>query len=165
MCEEFLENEILDKKLIADYNLVECATISNLLMKKYHRLSNSCLEEPSLRITSRYEPIYNCSSSIRNTTNNIIDKHLDDIRDYNFMNEKIVALMGIMSRDEKTCFTEKFLHNKTDYSVAKIMGRSICGIQPFVNSCIVRIVLAFHLEVLKNETRNIDDTQEIELIY
>lgn len=56
----YLENEILSKEFISDYNLDECKSIATMLMKKYKRLKNSCPEEVDLKITHNYEPIYSC---------------------------------------------------------------------------------------------------------
>lgn len=66
--EQYLENEILNKDFINDFNLDDCKTIASMLIKKYKRLKNSCPEEIDLRITQTYEPIYSCQLPRKNTT-------------------------------------------------------------------------------------------------
>lgn len=39
--EQYLENEILNKDFINDFNLDDCKTIASMLIKKYKRLKNS----------------------------------------------------------------------------------------------------------------------------
>lgn len=162
---EYLDNEILCKEFCSDYNIDECTKIVKKLVKKYHRLTNSCPEEPNLRITSRYEPIYSCTLPRQNNTMSKIDNHLDDVRDYNFMKEKFFDIMNMMNCEERACFTEMFMNNKTDYTVAKILGRSRCGLVSFINSSVVRVALAFHLAVMRDEISDIDFSKEIELVY
>lgn len=163
--QEYLENEILSKEFVEDYNLEECMVISKLLMKKFNRLRNACPEELELRITPNYEPVYSCPLPRKNNQMDKIDNHIDDVNDYAFMNEKIKNIMKKMNNEEKACFTELLLHNKAEYAVAKIMGRSRNGMIPFVNSCVVRLVLAFHMEIKKGQMSDIDVNKEIELKY
>lgn len=161
----YLENEILSKEFISDYNLDECKSIATMLMKKYKRLKNSCPEEVDLKITHNYEPIYSCPMPRKNAVMEKIDRHIDDIRDYEFMNEKIKNIMNKMSSEERACFTEILLHNKGESTAAKIIGRSRIGLIPIYNSCVIRLVLAFHLEIYKDQINEIDVTKEIELKY
>lgn len=163
--EQYLENEILNKDFINDFNLDECKKVANMLIKKYKRLKNSCPEEVDLRITQTYEPIYSCQLPRTNTTMNKVEKHIDDVNDYEFMNEKMKNIMYKMNSEERACFVELLLHGKTENAVAKIIGRSRTGLIPFYNSCIIRLVLAFHMEVYKNQVTDIDQSKEIELLY
>lgn len=163
--QEYLENEILDKDFIDDYDIDECLIIAKMIMKKYTRLKNSCPEEVELRLTPTYEPIYSCPLPRKNNAMDKVDRHMDDVNDYAFMNEKIKNIMQKMNAEEKACFTEYLLHNKPEYVVAKIVGRSRPGVMPFINSCVIRLVLAFHMEVRKGQVNEIDITKEIELIY
>ena len=165
---EYIDNEILSKDFLSDYNIDECKKVLSMLLKKHQRLKNSCAEEVDLLITPRYEPIYSCPLPRQNNQMDKVDAHLDDIVDYRFMNAKISNIMKKMNSEEKICFTEMFLNNKSDYAVANITGRSRTGLIPYINSCIVRVVLAFHFEVLKDQTiedLDIDQTKEIELKY
>ena len=50
----------------------------------------------------------------KNNTMDIIDKHLDDIRDYDFMKEKIKSVMMNMNSEERACFVMIFLQEKTE---------------------------------------------------
>ena len=163
--QEYLENEILSRSFIEDYDIDSCILIAKKIMKKFQRLINSCPEEPILRITPRYEPILSCPMPRKNTAMDIIDKHLDDVRDYDFMKEKIKSVMLNMNPDERACFVLLFMQDKTEYTAAKILGRSRNGTVPLINSSAVRLVLAFHMEVMKGEKYNIDDSKEIQLNY
>ena len=162
--QEYLDNEILSKSLMDDYNIELCINIARKIMKKFQRLINSCPEEPVLRITPRYEPILSSPMPRKNNTMDIIDKHLDDIRDYDFMKEKIKSVMMNMNSEERACFVMIFLQEKTEYAAAKILGRSRNGTTPLINSSALRLVLAFHMEVMKNENPTIED-KEIQLKY
>jgi len=73
--------------------------------------------------------------------------------------------MQLMNSEEKACFTEMFIHGKNENQVAKRVGRSRHGIEPIIKSIIVRIVLTFHYEVMKNETFEFDESQKLELKY
>lgn len=156
-----LDNEILSKDFISDYNIDSCTLIVKKIIKKYQKLRNSIPEEPSLRISARYEPIYTCPTPKTNTATNKIDKYLDDVAEYQYINSKIKLVMLLMNSEERACFVECFLNNKSENSVAKIIGRSRCGLIPYINSCIIRVVLAFHLEVKKDDNREISLDEEL----
>lgn len=163
--QKFLDNEILSRDFISDYDLDECIVIAKLLMKKFNRLRNTLPEEVELRITPSYQPIYSCPLPRRNTQMDKIDKRMDDVDDYHYMNEKIKNIMNKMTSEEAACFTEFLIHDKAEITVAKIIGRSRNGIGPLLNSCVIRLVLAFHMEIRKGQVNEIDITKEIELKY
>jgi len=163
--EELLDNEILGKEFVDEYNLVVCEKIAKKLMRQFIKLKNIYPQEPQLRITQRYEPIYSCPLPRQNNSMERIDKHIDDQSDYQFMNQKISSMMQLMNSEEKACFTEMFIHGKNENQVAKRVGRSRHGIEPIIKSIIVRIVLTFHYEVMKNETFEFDESQKLELKY
>lgn len=163
--EELLDNEILGKEFVDEYNLEVCEKIARKLMRQFIKLKNIYPQEPQLRITQRYEPIYSCSLPRQNNQMEKIDKHIDDQSDYQFMNQKISSMMQLMNSEEKACFTEMFIHGKNENQVAKRVGRSRHGIEPIIKSIIVRIVLTFHYEVMKYETFDFDETQKLELKY
>jgi hypothetical protein len=144
---KYLDNDILSKAFINEYNLDICSKL------------------PAIRITARYEPIYSCPVPRQNHQMDSVDRKIDEKAEYQFMNEKLTAMMRIMNSDERKCFTEKFINEKTDYQLAKIMQRSRCGTIPFVNSCIIRIILTFHLEVMADEQFDFDETENIEFDY
>lgn len=163
--QEYLDNEILSRDFISDYDLEECMVIAKLLMKKFNRLRNTLPEEVELKITPTYKPIYSCPLPRKNIQMDRIDKKMDDATDYYYMNEKIKNIMNKMSNEESACFTELLINGKSESLVAKIIGRSRNGIVPMINSCVVRLVLAFHMEVRKGQINEIDITKEIELKY
>lgn len=68
--EELLDNEILGKEFVDEYNLVICEKISKKLMHQFIKLKNICPQEPQLRMTQRYEPIYSCLLPIKNNSIN-----------------------------------------------------------------------------------------------
>lgn len=163
--EELLDNEILGREFVEDYNLVVCEKIARKLMRQFIKLKNIYPQEPQLRITQRYEPIYSCPLPRQNNQTDRIDKHMDDQRDYQFMNQKISSMMQLMSSEERACFIEMFINGKNENQVAKRIGRSRHGIEPMVKSIIIRIVLTFHYEVMKNENFDFDESQKLELKY
>ena len=162
---EYLDNDILSKAFISEYNLEMCTQIALKIMHRFVRLKNKYPNEPTIRITSRYEPIYSCSLPRENHQMDSIDRKIDEVAEYRFMNEKITAMMKIMNADEKECFTEKFINEKTEYQLSKVMQRSRCGVIPFVNSCIIRIVLTFHMEVMANENFDYDESLPLKFDY
>lgn len=163
--ENFLENEILSKSFISDYDLEECTIIAKMLMKKFHKLQNRLPEEVGLRITSNYKPIYSCPLPRRNNQMDPYDNKMDDVAEYALMNDKIKSVMNQMSEEECACFTEYLMHEKSESTVAKIVGRSRKGIIPLINSAVIRLVLAFRMEIRKGEINDIDITKEIQLKY
>ena len=110
------------------------------------------------------ENVYNFTKNIENELKDRFAK-IDEVAEYRFMNEKITAMMKIMNIDEKKCFTEKFINEKTEYQLSKVMQRSRCGVIPFVNSCIIRIVLTFHMEVMANENFDYDESLPLNFDY
>lgn len=163
--EELLDNEILGKDFVEEYNLEVCDKIARKLMRQFVKLKNIYPQEPQLRITQRYEPIYSCPLPRQNNQMGRIDKYIDDQSDYQFMNQKISSMMKLMNSEEKACFIEMFINGKNDNQVAKRVGRSRHGIEPIVKSIVVRIVLTFHYEVMKYEIYDFDETQKLELKY
>lgn len=162
---EYLDNDILSKAFINEYNLELCTKIAFRIMHLFVKLKNKYPNEPAIKITSRYEPIYSCPLPRQNHQMDLVDRKIDETAEYQFMNEKITAMMKIMNSDEKKCFTEKFINEKTDYQLSKIMQRSRCGVSPFVNSCIIRIVLTFHMEVMCDEEYDFDENKPLEFDY
>jgi hypothetical protein len=162
---KYLDNDILSKAFINEYNLDICSKLAYKVMHRYVKLKNKYPYEPAIRITARYEPIYSCPVPRQNHQMDSVDRKIDEKAEYQFMNEKLTAMMRIMNSDERKCFTEKFINEKTDYQLAKIMQRSRCGTIPFVNSCIIRIILTFHLEVMADEQLDFDETENIEFDY
>lgn len=165
MSYEYLDNDILSKAFINEYNLEVCTKLALKIMHRYVRLKNKYPNEPTIRITPRYEPIYSCPLPRQNNQMASVDNKIDEKAEYQFMNEKISGMLNIMNSDEKKCFTEKFMNEKTDYQIAKIMQCSRCGIIPFINSCIIRIVLTFHMEVMCDENYDFDESKALEFDY
>ncbi len=54
---------------------------------------------------------------------------------------------------------------KQNINCLKVMQRSRCGVIPFVNSCIIRIVLTFHMEVMANENFDYDESLPLNFDY
>ena len=50
---EYLDNDILSKAFISEYNLEMCTQIALKIMHRFVRLKNKYPNEPTIRITSR----------------------------------------------------------------------------------------------------------------
>lgn len=98
---EYLDNDILSKAFINEYNLELCTKIAFRIMHRFVKLKNKYPNEPAIKITARYEPIYSCPLPRQNHQMDLVDRKIDETAEYQFMNEKITAMMKIMNSDEK----------------------------------------------------------------
>lgn len=162
---EYLDSDILSKSFINEYNIDICTKLANKVMHRFVTLKNKYPYEPAIKLTSNYEPIYSCPLPRQNNQMDKVDNKIDEKAEYQFMNEKITAMMNIMNSFERKCFTEKFMHEKTDYHLAKFLGISRDGLKPYIKSCVIRIVLIFNIEVMADEDYVFDETENIEFDY
>ena len=162
---EYLDNDILSKSFVNEYNVDICTKLANKVMHRFVTLKNKYPFEPSIKLTPNYEPIYTCPLPRQNKQMDEYDKNMDEKAEFQFMNEKLKAMMKIMNSFERKCFTEKFLHEKTEYHMAKVLGISRDGLKPYIRSSVIRIVLTFGIEVMANEDYDFDETGKIEFDY
>ncbi len=97
-----------------------------------------------------YEPKYNqhtndCKDKIGdNIAKRVDSKNIIEYFDYVFN-----SLFVMMSEQEKKYYSFCLINNNSEQTVSDFLGISRTGLIPIKQNCIIKIALAFHIEVLK----------------
>lgn len=146
--EVIVEYGLLDKKFLAQYDLVKTEKNVSTIMNNFFKAQYKYLGIQPPRITANYEVCYEMSSNVcHDTLGNFIADKLDT-------KEKIVNFYNIMAGAiqrmntyERVYYTEFLLNGHSERYTADRIGVSRNGMIPIKNSCIVKIALAFGKEV------------------
>ena len=149
---EFIENSMLSKKDLEDYDLERTFYMVIKFMKKYKRLKCKNYNEPQIKITTRYKYIFVDESchSINEYTK--LDEFIDNKTEYKVLSEKIALVTDLMSEEEKVYFTICLFNGKKEYTAFQEIGCSNKGLKPIKSSCIVKFACAFDIEVYNGDT-------------
>ena len=149
--EELLDNDLLSKMDLMDYDLDRTFFRVNKFMKKYRKLRSKHYDEMPIKITTRYKFIYvdESTRSINDYTK--LDKYIDDDTEYRKLSKQICILTETFSQEERVYYTLCLYQQKSEARAFKEIGCSNYGLIPIKNSCIAKFACAFDIEVYKDE--------------
>lgn len=149
--EELLDNELLSKMDLVDYDLERTYYRVCKFMKKYRRLKSKGFNEPPIKITTKYKYIYvdEGTKGINDYTQ--LDKYIDDDTEYKQLSKQICLITQNFSQEELVYYTICLYQQKAEYQAYKEIGCSHTGINPIKNSCIVKFACALDIEVYKDD--------------
>ena len=159
--EELLDNELLSKIDLVDYDLDRTYYRVCSFMKKYRRLKSKHYDEMPIKITTKYKFIYVDEGTKNNNDYTTIDQYIDNDTDYQKISKRICLVTDTFSQEELVYYTICLYQQKAEYRAIKEIGCSTCGLTPIKNSCIVKFACAFDIEVYKEEGFS-DDKEEKE---
>lgn len=149
--EELLDNEMLSKMDLIDYDLERTYYNVCKFMKYYRKLKSKNFDEFPIKITTKYKYIYvdERTRGINDYTS--LDKYIDDDTEYKKLSKQICLITKNFSQEELVYFTICLYQQKAEYRATKEIGCSNCGLLPIKNSCIVKFACALDIEVYKND--------------
>lgn len=159
--EDLLDNELLSKMDLVDYDIERTYFRVCKLMKKYRRLKSKNYADIPIKITTKYKFIYVDESNRGTNDYNEIDRYLDNDSEYQKISKKICLITETFSQEELAYYTICLYQQKSETRAFKEIGCSNYGLIPIKNSCIVKFASAFDIEVYKNNGFN-DDSEEKE---
>lgn len=162
--EELLDNNLLSKMDLIDYDIDRTYYRVLMFMKKYRKLKNKSFEEPPIKITTTYKYIFvdERTKGINDYTK--IDKYIDDESEYQKKSKKICLITKNFSQEELVYFTVCIYQQQSETKAFKEIGCSNKGLIPIKNSCLVKFACAFDIEVYKNDGfANPDEEQNYQL--
>ena len=156
--DEILENEILSKKDLIDYDVERSYYRVCKLIRKYKRLKCKSFGQPQITITTKYKYVFvdEPTRGINDYTQ--LDKYIDDDTEYKRLSQLIVFATQNMSPEELVYYTLCLYNGKPEYRCIKEIGCSSDGLKPIKKSCIIKFACVFDLEVYKND--KFDDDEE-----
>lgn len=151
ICECYLENCLLDKDLIDEYDIELTKNEVKKLINKYQKLKYKYINIPSPKITTNYEIKYECfTPCYKNNSYNVVDLKLDTEIEIKQFYSLILEAINQMNKKERIFFYEKLMNKKSEDYVAELLNISRKGLQPIKNSCIIKFALVFNIEVIDN---------------
>lgn len=148
--EELLENEILTKLDLIDFDIERTFYNVCKFMRDYKKLKCKSYDQPPIKITTKYKYIFvdEKTKGINDYTK--LDQYIDNDTEYRRLSKIIVCVTENMSPEELVYYTVCIFQGKAEYRCAKEIGCSSCGLIPIKNSCIVKFACAFDIEIYKN---------------
>ena len=143
-----LDISLLSKDFLSEYNID--ATEEKVKQKIKHYLKLQC-RYPNIappKITTSYGTVFS-SCTFRDKLGEYVANMLDDEKELVETAETIKNLFNIFSIEEKIYFTEYLLHSQSERKILDIIGVSRDGLRPIKKSCILKVALAFGIEVEK----------------
>lgn len=151
--EKEVKNYILNKEILDDYDMVETAENVKKLVNEYKKarymyfVSRENLE----RITTSFEPKYSqFTKSRKDTFGNSIATMIDSEETLNRFESVFNNLVTTFVNEEKKYYFYCLADNNSETYLAESLNISRNGLRPYKESCILKIALAFHIEVEKD---------------
>lgn len=155
--EEFLENELLSKRDLQDYDLERTFYMVCKFIKRYKRLKCKSFNEPQIKVTTRYKFIFVDESFASPNRYTQLDKFIDVKTEYYKLSKQITLVTDLLTEEEKVYFTISLYNGRAESTAFKEIGCSNKGLIPIKNSCIVKFACAFDIEVYKGDTLSDED--------
>lgn len=158
--EEFLENELLSKRDLEDYDLDRTFYMVCNFIKRYKRLKCKSYNEPQIKVTTKYKFIFVDESHSNPNQYTQLDKLIDDKTEYYKISNQLTSVTELFTEEEKVYFTISLYNGRSETTAFKEIGCSNKGLIPIKNSCIVKFACAFDIEVYKGDLLSEDDEEK-----
>jgi hypothetical protein len=156
--EELLDNELLSKIDLVDYDIDRTFYRVCKFMKKYRKLKQINYNEIPIKITSKYKYIYVDEGTRGINEYTKLDSYIDDDTEYKKISKQICLITQNFSQEELVYYTICLYQQKSETRAFKEIGCSNYGLIPIKNSCIVKFAIALKIEVYKD--KGFQDDQE-----
>ena len=160
--EQLLDNEMLSKMDLDDYDLERTYFNVCKFMKHYRKLKGKSYGEPPIQITTKYKFIFvdERTKGINDYTK--FDEYIDDDTEYKQLSKKICLITQKFSQEELVYYTICLYQQKAEYQAYKEIGCSSFGLIPIKCSCVVKFACALDIEVYKDDNGFADPDKEQE---
>lgn len=151
---EEINKYLLSKDVINKYEMILTKKKVFILLGEYIRLQYKYLEIIPPRITYNYEVKYDFKSHDReDNLSYYLDKKLQTENEIRVFYFEIQKVLKNMTREEILIFNDLLLKKKSEDSICEKLSLSRTGLRPIKNSCILKLAMAFNLEILKKWTK------------
>ena len=150
--EDILDNELLSKFDLLDYDIERTFYRVCMFMKKYRKLKSKNYCEMPIKITSTYRYIFVDYTKL--------DAFIDNDTEYQTLSKKICSITKHFSQEELIYYTICLYRQEPEYRAYKEIGCSYCGLLPIKKSCIVKFACALDIEVYNDNEGFIDPNEE-----
>ena len=147
----FIENSLLCKKDLEDYDLERTYYMVIKFMKHYKRLKCKSFNAPQIKVTTKYKYIFVDEPTRSANEYTKFDEYLDNKTEYMALSEKITLVTELMTEEEKIYFTYCLYNSYKEYQVYQEIGCSSNGLFPIKKSCVVKFACAFDIEVYSGD--------------
>ena len=148
---EFLENSMLSKKDLEDYDLERTYYMIIKFLKNYKRLKCKSFNAPQIKVTTKYKYIFVDEPNRSPNEYTKFDEYLDNKTEYMILSEKITLVTELMTEEEVIYFTNCLYKGNKEYQAYQEIGCSKKGLIPIKSSCIVKFACAFDIEVYSGD--------------
>lgn len=146
--EEYIDNTLLSSNITSQYNYDGCRKNVEKLLDEYARLNFKYINIKPPKITSNYEFRYESYVPRKaDPVGNSVELKFDTELEVKQFYSQISDLVDLMSNDEFKFFTEILLGHKSEDYICEKMGISRTGLVPIKTSCVVKMAMAFKIEV------------------
>ena len=161
---EYLENSMLSKKDLEDYDLERTYYMVIKFLKNYKRLKCKSFNAPQIKVTTKYKYIFVDEPTRNPNEYTKFDEYLDNKTEYMILSEKITLVTELMTEEEVIYFTNCLYKGNKEYQAYQEIGCSKKGLIPIKSSCIVKFACAFNSEVymprlVNNNNRSIENLE------
>jgi hypothetical protein len=150
--EKKVENYILQKEIVEEYNIEKTTVIVKKLVNEYKKARYMYLvsRENLERVTTHLEPINSQFSKTRKDTfGNSIATMIDSEETLKNFELIFADLVNSFVLEEKKYYFSCLAGINSESYLAESLNMSRSGLKPYKESCIIKIALAFHIEVEK----------------
>lgn len=148
---ELMEFALLEKKFLSkfDYEKTEENVIE--IMNKFFKAQYKYTGIKPPRMTANYDLRYECfnSSRCKDGVGDYVQTKCDTKQEIQEFYKTMAGAISRMSLFERVYYTEYMLNGKSERYTADRIGLSRNGLKPIRISCIVKIAIAFGVEVEK----------------
>lgn len=141
---------VLHSNVTDKYDMVKTKRNVEALLEEYLRLQYKYLEIIPPRITCNYDVKFNYNIGDKfEKISYYLDKKMSiekEIKSFYFELQKVLKNM---TKEEVAFFNNILLKKQSEESVCESLVLSRNGLKPIKNSCVLKLALAFNLEILK----------------
>lgn len=145
MEQTLMEYPLLDKRILAKYDLIK--TEENILetMDRFLQLQykNTKIEPP--RLTPGYEVRYEQRTigNYSDSTGNFVADKIDTENEIESFYNKLGEILLRMNKHERMYYAEHLINRNSERFTADIIGTSTTGLQPIKYSCLIKLAIGF----------------------
>lgn len=149
--DNLMDNEILSKLDLEDYDLDRTYYNVCMFMKKYRRLKRKHYNEMPIKITNTYKYIYVDEKTKGVNDYTKLDNFIDNDTEYQQLSKKICLITSMFSQEELVYYTICLYRQEAEYRAYQEIGCSHNGLVPIKKSCIVKFACGLDIEIYKEE--------------
>lgn len=143
------QTHLLDNTTTKLYDLVKTKEGVEKLISELKRVifKYDHIDEP--KITTNFEMNFTSNNQRIDKIHNYVSKKVESEKEVVFLYNKIKNIYDKFTKEEKIYYTLHFFENISEEAISERLLLSRVGLRPIKNSCILKIALAFDIEIEK----------------